>query len=168
MSKEPKTYTSADDLPFSTVQKDFVKATISVLQKNKSGKEPTIVYLLSGKNVIGLPYEGGEISKEFFLTRVRMTARTLKAEMVITVSSSWTIPPDKVAAYAKGETPYKSLAEHPDRIDIASMIIETPKGYWIGQAPMEKNKMGKLTWIESPEMTGNFSNFLSHPKKPKQ
>src|SRR5574342_86303 len=73
--------------------------------------------------------------KEISAMLVREIARAAQAEFVIMISEAWALEQTKISFddYKKYMESHNGIAEHPDRMEVVMITLETPEGYWLAQ-----------------------------------
>lgn len=134
------------------------------------GKELEAVVFLGKAGCVLLPCpinSRNETTKDICTAIIREIARIGHAEYVITIYEGWGLDQTKVSFEELEEIveSNKSISEHPFRMDVFIITLETREGFWMAQSPIRplNGKAREFDPVEFLFMThrkGRFANFL--------
>jgi hypothetical protein len=80
-----------------------------------------------GDNILQISQEVRGQVQEHQLTRIAC------------LSEAWKLPEDKKQDFIDGISPYKHIADHPDKFDILLITVETQEGIWMMDCPIHQH-----------------------------
>lgn len=106
-------------------------------------------------------------AKEFSAAIVRGIAQAGRAEYVIMISEAWALDQTKVSVeeiktYLES---HEGISEHPARMDVFMITLETREGFWMAQSPIRSlngkaREFDPVNFLFMTHREGRFANFL--------
>ncbi len=104
-------------------------------------------------------------SKDLAAKFITLLCRDTEPDYVIMISEAWTLSMEctgtELERLAKTR---ESIANHPNRIDVVMITLETKEGNWIAQAPIKsldgKRRMDDPEFLVFTGIEGRFASFL--------
>ena len=97
-----------------------------------------------------------------FITAI---CKCAKPDYVIMISEAWALSAQCIGAELERlAKTLESISNHPDRIDVVMITLETKEGNWIAQTPIKslggKRKMDDPEFLVFTGIEGRFASFL--------
>lgn len=131
------------------------------------GTVTPVTYVIESKSRLLVPVEmhmPDNVAKDISAALVRMTAKSIKADMTIMVTEAWSLSAADAARHAEIVEQYGSIGEYPGKLDILMVTVQTRAGHWMARAPIETRgqarRCGELEVMRAEGAAGRFTNFL--------
>jgi len=98
---------------------------------------------------------------------VRGIAEAGNAEFAIMISEAWALDAEKTTMeeFIRIAESRESIENHPNRIDVLMVTLETPMGFWVAQSPIKSSGgkargFGEVNFEFLDRVEGRFTCFL--------
>ncbi len=132
--------------------------------------EPFVFFgQIAERDVHVMPLQfGSEAQKNMLAAAIRRACARVQADFSMFVSEAWSLP-SKVRAPGDKDPMegYSSISQHPDRVDVLNINVETLQGCWMISREIQPTPDGKARKfateanpVFSPRVGGRFTGFL--------
>lgn len=135
--------------------------------------EPFVFFgQIAERDVHVMPLQfGSEAQKNMLAAAIRQACARVQADFSMFVSEAWSLPSKVKGPGDKDPMEgYSSISEHPDRVEVLTVNVETTQGCWMISREIQPTPDGKARHfvtqaqpVFSPRVEGRFAGFLPTP-----
>lgn len=166
-------------IPLTGEPKRIVEEIVHAIRKKlELGEElPASIFIGSfSKELEIIPIDtSSNVAKEMSTQVARVIAKEMSADCIIVATEAWMVQAKKTDSNSYKDLQenmrrqYKSLSEHPARMDVMHISVETREGMWCGTAeikfkyPSKKKRTFGAVAFEMIHQEGRFVGILPPP-----